>query len=216
VDPDAGRIGLTKVASGLAGPLAAVAAPGDANGLYVLENDTGRIVRIDLGTGAQSTFLDVPQNELSFTGERGAIGLAFHPDYAASGRLLVNLTRPDGDIAVIEYARSSADPLLADPIPLGTIIEVPHRTCSNHNAGSLAFGPLDGLPYIAVGDGGGPNNPLRTAQSRDSLLGKILRIDVDGDDFPDEAARDYAIPAGNPLVGAAGRDEIWDLGLRNP
>ena len=97
-----------------------------------------------------------------------------------------------------------------------TIITIPHPTFANHNGGSLAFGP-DGNLYISVGDGGGVNDPNGNAQNLDVLLGKILRIDVDGDDFPGDASRNYAIPGDNPFAGAMpGADEIWDYGLRNP
>ena len=112
--------------------------------------------------------------------------------------------------------RSAGDPALANPAPVRTIITIPHPTFGNHNGGSLAFGP-DGYLYVATGDGGGGNDPGDNAQNTAVLLGKILRLDVDGDDFPADASRNYAIPADNPFAGAtAGADEIWDYGLRNP
>ena len=167
-------------------------------------------------TGAQSVFLDIPAGQFSAGGERGVLGLAFHPDYATNGRFFVFLTNPAGDIEVREYLRSAGDPTLADPTPVRTIITIPHPTFGNHNGGSLAFGP-DGYLYIGTGDGGGGNDPAGNAQNTAVLLGKILRLDVNGDDFPADASRNYAIPADNPFAGAtAGADEIWDYGLRNP
>ncbi len=105
---------------------------------------------------------------------------------------------------------------MATPTPVQTILTIPHAEFANHNGGSLAFGP-DGNLYIGVGDGGSSNDPDGNAQNINVLLGKILRIDVDGDDFPGDATRNYAIPDGNPFAGATpGADEIWATGVRNP
>ncbi len=192
-------------------------APGDDGFVYALRKDVGDIVRINTATGAQSTFLDIPNAQFSSGGERGVLGLAFHPDYDANGRFFVFLTNPAGNIEVREYARSAGNPALADPtVPSRTIITIPHPTFANHNGGSLAFGP-DGYLYIATGDGGGANDPDGNAQNINSLLGKILRLDVNGDDFPADSSRNYAIPDDNPFAGATpGAGEIWAYGLRNP
>ena len=96
-----------------------------------------------------------------------------------------------------------------------TIITVPHPGQSNHNGGTVAFGP-DGYLYVSIGDGGGGGDPGENAQNINSLLGKILRIDVNSDAFPGDATRNYAIPSDNPFVGQPGADEIWAYGLRNP
>ena len=106
----------------------------------------------------------------------------------------------------------SANPNVADAASVTPIITIDQTTASNHKAGWLGFGP-DGYLYTALGDGGSTPN---AAQDINSLLGKILRIDVHGDAFPGDTARNYAIPADNPFVGAAGADEIFALGLRNP
>ncbi len=213
-DPQSGLIQATLVASGLGEPTFAGAAPGDPDGLYVTEKSSGRIVRVDLGTGAQTTFHDIPASDLSTSGERGLLNLAFHPDYAVNGRFFVFMTDPAGSIAVTEYQRSLADPLVADPAARA-VITIPHPAFDNHNGGSLAFG-LDGYLYISTGDGGGANDPSNNSQNPNTLLGKILRIDVDTDGFPSDNARNYAIPASNPFAASAGAVEIFALGVRNP
>lgn len=214
--PDAGTIAAVRVGAGFAAPLFAGAAPGDAGHLYVVEKASGEILRLDPATGTSTTFLDIPDNELSTVSERGLLGLAFHPDYATNGRFYVHLTRPDGDIEVREYtADPSGNPPTASLASARPVIVIEHSEFANHNGGALAFGP-DGYLYVAVGDGGGGNDPHENAQNTDVLLGKILRLDVDGDDFAADATRNYAIPADNPFAAGAGADEIWAYGLRNP
>ena len=144
------------------------------------------------------------------------LGLAFHPDYDTNGRFFVYLTNEAGDCEIREYQRQPGDPPTADPVYVQTIITIPHPSNTNHNGGSICFGP-DGNLYVSVGDGGGSNDLSNNAQNLDVLLGKILRIDVDSDDFAGDPERNYAIPADNPFAGAVdGADEIWDYGLRNP
>ncbi|HEV8389705.1 MAG TPA: PQQ-dependent sugar dehydrogenase [Dongiaceae bacterium] len=216
LDPNSGNINATLLANVGAGALFVTGAPGDDGFVYALRKDTGDIARINTNTGAQSTFLDIPDSQFSTQSERGVLGLAFHPDYAANGRFFVYLTNPTGDIEVREYARSAGDSAIADVAPVQTIITIPHSAFANHNGGSLTFGP-DGNLYIAVGDGGSANDPDGNAQNINVLLGKILRIDVNGDDFPGDPSRNYAIPDDNPFAGVTpGADEIWDYGLRNP
>jgi Ca2+-binding RTX toxin-like protein len=216
MDSSSGNITATLLADVGFGALFATGAPGDDGFVYALKKNSGEIVRIDAASGAQSTFLDIPDPEFSTQSERGVLGLAFHPDYESNGRFFVYLTNPTGDIELREYARSAGDPATADPALVQTILTIPHSTFANHNGGSLAFGP-DGYLYIATGDGGGSNDPDGNAQNLDVLLGKILRIDVDGDDFPADPSRNYAIPDDNPFAGAMpGADEIWAYGLRNP
>ena len=215
LDPHSGDINATLLTNVGSGAVFVTGAPGDDGFVYALRKDVGDIIRINTNTGAQSTFLAIPAAQFSSGGERGVLGLAFHPDYATNGRFFVFLTGPSGDIEVREYARSG-NPAVANSTVVQSIITIPHSEFANHNGGSLAFGP-DGNLYIATGDGGGGNDPHDNAQNINVLLGKILRIDVDGDGFPADATRNYAIPGGNPFAGAIpGAAEIWAYGLRNP
>jgi hypothetical protein len=160
-------------------------------------------------------FFDVPSTDLSFDGERGALGLAFHPDYAVNGKAYLHLTNEIGNIEIWEMLRSG-DPNVADPASARVLMTIARNPAfSNHNGGWIGFGP-DGFLYIGVGDGGGGNDPENNAQNINDLRGKMLRIDVNSDAFPLDPARNYAIPSGNPFVGIAGEDEIFAYGLRNP
>ncbi len=208
---DVGAIRVKLVGSGFDGAVVASAAPGDPGHLYVLRKDVGEIHILDPATGPSTLFLDIPQNQFTSGGEQGVLGLAFHPDYVANGRYFVHLVNPDGDIEIREYARS-ANPNAG---AVKTIIEVPHPVNGNHNGGTVVFGPNDGYLYVSIGDGGGGNDPNDNGQNKNTLLGKILRLDVNGDDFPD-TGRNYAIPEDNPFVGKDGADEVWAYGLRNP
>lgn len=214
VGPNAGQILATPVAAGFSSPVFAISAPGDPNRLYVVEKDLGRIILLDLSTGVRSTFLSIPTNQLSTGGEQGLLSLAFHPDYASNGRFFVNLVNANGDVEVRSYTRSAGNPDIANPTGT-TVITVPHPGQTNHNGGTVAFGP-DGYLYVSIGDGGGGGDPGENAQNINSLLGKILRLDINSDAFPADAARNYAIPSSNPFVGVTGADEIWAYGLRNP
>jgi len=194
------------VASGLEYPVFITHA-GDGSGrLFVIEQ-RGRIRVIKQGTLLNTPFLDITPQVL-FGGERGLLGLAFHPNYEQNGFLYINYTRQsDGATIVARYRVSAANPDLADPSSGITLLTIP-QPYSNHNGGCLQFGP-DGYLYIGMGDGGSGGDPQNFAQNIDSLLGKMLRIDVNH-------GNPYAIPADNPFVNQAGADEIWALGLRNP
>ena len=212
---DSHLIDAVRVASGLVGPLFAASPPGDPNRLFIVEQHTGRIRILDLNTGqiAGDHFLDLPDGSLAAGGEQGLLGLAFHPNYASNGLFYVNLTNQAGDTEVREYRRADADHADAGSARLILGYDQPF---TNHNGGWLGFGP-DGMLYIASGDGGSGGDPQNNAQNVNSLLGKILRIDVNSDAFPNDAARNYAIPQGNPFAGATpGADEVWLYGLRNP
>src|SRR5262249_39528682 len=127
----------------------------------------------------------------------------------------VNLINTSGNTEIRRYHVSS-DPNVADAASATPVITIPQPAGSgNHKAGWLGFGP-DGYLYAALGDGGGSNDQFHNGQNIDSLLGKILRIDVHGDAFPGDSTKNYAIPADNPFVGTAGADEIFAYGLRNP
>jgi glucose/arabinose dehydrogenase len=203
--------------TGLSRPLGFVQDPGDPTVQYVVEQG-GRIRAVQNGVLLGTDFLDVSSSILS-TGEQGLLGLAFPPDYAASGRFYINYTESThGDTVVARYKRSSTNPPIADPasekrMVWSTGLDHIGQPFGNHNGGHLAFGP-DGYLYIAVGDGGGTGDPFNNAQTPGTLLGKMLRIDVsvDGTDM-----KGFRVPADNPfLADAAYAPEIWDVGLRNP
>jgi len=213
--PGSFMIDATRVASGLFNPLWAASPPGDPDRLFIVEQHSGRIRILDLNTGRLNAdhFLDLPDSSLAGGSEQGLLGLAFHPNYATNGLFYVNLTNAAGDTEIREYRRADANHADAASSRLVLTFDQPF---ANHNGGWLAFGP-DGMLYITSGDGGSGGDPMNNAQNINSLLGKVLRIDVNGDAFPGDAARNYAIPANNPFAGAtAGADEIWLYGLRNP
>lgn len=197
---------LQLVTSGLSSPVFVTTPPGDTTRLFVVEQGgTIRVVRHD--SLLPIAFLDL-SSHIAAGGERGLLSLAFHPSYAANGYCYVYYTNPQGDIRVVRYT-VSANPDVADATTGDTILKVFHETNDNHNGGLLLFGP-DGKLYAGLGDGGAANDPPGNGQNLDTLLAKILRIDVDG-------GTPYATPADNPFVGHAGeRGEIWLYGLRNP
>ncbi|MGL4322217.1 MAG: PQQ-dependent sugar dehydrogenase [Paracoccaceae bacterium] len=209
-----GRILATRIGQGFEAPVFLTSAAGDPDRLYIVEK-TGQIKILNPTTGATTTFLDIPDAQLSTRGEQGLLCMAFHPDYATNGKFYVFAVNAAGNLEVREYARSTTNPNLANPGSGNVILSIDHPTNSNHNGGWIGFGP-DGMLYIATGDGGGGGDPLNNAQNTNSLLGKMLRIDVNGDDFAGNPNRDYAIPDDNPFANAAGADEIWATGLRNP
>jgi glucose/arabinose dehydrogenase len=201
------KIALVPRFSGLAAPVGVTHAGDNTGKLYVVER-AGRIRLIDNGTLLPTPFLDISTSVLS-GGEQGLLGLAFPPGYATTGRFYVNYTRvPDGNTVIARYQRT-ANPNVADPASDNILLTIP-QPFANHNGGQLAFGP-DGFLYIGLGDGGSGGDPQNNAQNDNSLLGKILRIDVESGVSP------YAIPPTNPFVSTAGaRGEIWAIGLRNP
>jgi glucose/arabinose dehydrogenase len=201
------RISFVVRAEGLTQPVQ-VADAGDGSGtLYVVEQG-GRIQTIRNGTLGAAPFLDISARVLA-GGERGLLGLAFPPGFAAKGYFYVNYTRGGDGATVVARYRVTQDPDVADPSS-EEILLVITQPFSNHNGGQIAFGP-DGFLYIGMGDGGSGGDPQGNAQNPAALLGKMLRIDVEGGAIP------YGVPPGNPFVGRTGfRGEIWALGLRNP
>ena len=196
---------LELVASGLSSPVYVTAPPGDAQRIFVVEL-TGTIKIIKNAVLLETPFLDL-QSVVSTGGEQGLFSMAFHPNYAQNGEFFVDYTDSNGDTRVDRY-RASSDPDVADAGSVELIITAA-QPFSNHNGGQLDFGP-DGMLYIALGDGGSGGDPLGNGQDLSTLLGTILRIDVDG-------GTPFAIPGDNPFVGdPAARDEIWAYGLRNP
>ncbi|MDR6966710.1 glucose/arabinose dehydrogenase [Flavobacterium arsenatis] len=196
-------LGLTSFATGFSDPVEIVNA-GD-NRLFVVEQ--GGTIKIVSATGTVTTtpFLNI-STLISTGGERGLLGLAFHPDYANNGYFYVNYTNTSGHTVIARYSVNTSNPNLAQTP--GTILLTINQPFSNHNGGTIKFGP-DGYLYIGMGDGGSGGDPNGYGQNINSLLGKMLRIDVDG-------TAPYTSPATNPYVGVAGADEIWAIGLRNP
>lgn len=151
--PDPGRITAQLIASGFSQSLFATSAPGDPDRLFVVEKGgVIRLLDLNIGATAATPFLQLPSGSLSTSGERGLLGLAFHPDYAANGRFYVYLTGTDGDIELREFTRASAN--AADPASGRLLLRIEHSQFDNHNGGWLGFGP-DGFLYMATGDGGG-------------------------------------------------------------
>lgn len=195
---------LEPVAGGFVTPLLVTHA-GDGSGRIFVVEQVGRVWSIQ--GGVRSLYLDVSA-KVNCCGERGLLGLAFHPEFEDNGKLFITYSRAADGANVLEKL-VVADPPNGNPPPNGEILLVIPQPFSNHNAGMLAFGP-DGYLYWSKGDGGAGGDPFNFAQNPQSLLGKILRLDVD-------VANGYANPPTNPYaVLGGGRGEIWALGLRNP
>ncbi len=210
-DPASVRVTLRRVLGGLDRPTA-VTASGDGSGrLFVLEQP-GRIRIVRDGRLLDRPFLDI-RSLVSCCAERGLLGLAFPPDFnPAGGTFFINYTDANGDTVVAAVSVDGGDEDLADRASLRPILHV-DQPFANHNGGGLAFGP-DGELYIGMGDGGSGGDPQGNGQRLDTLLGKILRIDVGGNTA---AGQPYGIPSDNPFTEDAGRrPEIWAYGLRNP
>ncbi|QOJ13371.1 MAG: PQQ-dependent sugar dehydrogenase [Planctomycetia bacterium] len=225
-----------RIQAGLVRPIYVTAPAGDFNRLFIISqrdiasqtlSTSGRIKVLDLTTNTikPNDFLVV--DNVSANSEQGLLGMAFHPQYEENGYFYVCYTEwPSPGVSVIaRYQRSETNPDMADPGSAAVVLRLAQPN-SNHNGGWIGFGP-DGYLYAAFGDGGSQNDPGNRAQDiTDQLLGKMLRIDVDGpndivgdeddDAFPGNADRNYSIPPDNPFVGITGDDEIWAYGLRNP
>ena len=209
--PDPAAVELVEVARGFRRPLLVTHAGDGSNRLFVVEQG-GVIHVIQDGVVLETPFLDVSDliHRDVFSGgytERGLLGLAFHPEYASNGLFYINYTDTSGNTVVAQYSVSS-DPNVADPASAVTVL-TQEQPYANHNGGHMVFGP-DGYLYIAMGDGGSAGDPQNNGQNPATLLGSLLRIDVNEDGT-------YAIPEDNP----ANRDsrfapEVWAYGLRNP
>jgi glucose/arabinose dehydrogenase len=180
---------------------------GDGSGRLFIVEKPGRILILKGGELLSTPFLDISAKVGSRYTEQGLLGLAFHPNYARKGLFYVNYTDGNGNTVIARFHVSADNPDLADPGSEADILRV-DQPYNNHNGGGLAFGP-DGYLYIGLGDGGSEGDPLLTGQNLRTLLGKMLRIDVDH-------GTPYAIPAGNPFAKGGGLPEIWAYGLRNP
>jgi glucose/arabinose dehydrogenase len=206
------NIRLEQVAPGLTMPVTVTNAGDGTSRLFIVEQ-TGQIRILIGGTVLPTPFLDI-SDLVSCCGEQGLLGLAFHPDYTTNGFFYVDYTDVAGNTMVARYQVSESDPNVADPDSAQTVL-TQDQPFSNHNGGQLAFGP-DGYLYIALGDGGSGGDPQGNGQNLETWLGKILRVDINGDDFPGDPDRNYAVPPDNPFVNTAGLDEIWAYGVRNP
>ncbi len=196
------------VATGFARPVHVAAPPLDPRRVFVVEQP-GRIRVIRDGTLLPQPFLAI-EDIVGYGGERGLLSVAFHPRYATNGRFFVYYTDDAGDIVIARY-QVSGDPDLADASSGTIVLTITHQPNVNHNGGQLAFGP-DGYLYAGTGDGGGGGDPQGNGQNDATLLGKLLRLDVDVDTPPY-----YVAPPTNPFVGPGDpRAEIWAKGLRNP
>ena len=196
----------TRIASGLSSPVDLQSAPGDRARLFVVEQ-VGRIRIIRNGGVLPVPFLDIV-GRVGSGGERGLLGLAFHPAFAQNGRFFVNYTDHSGHTHIAEFRAANAAADTVDPSTERQILFVT-QPFANHNGGSLAFGN-DGMLYAGLGDGGSGGDPLGNGQSLQTHLGKILRFNVD-------AGVPTAAPADNPFVGnPAALPLIWAYGLRNP
>jgi glucose/arabinose dehydrogenase len=201
------NLALTLVKGGFTGPVLVTNAGDGSNRLFVVEQ-RGLIRVIQGGTTLPTPMLDL-RGSITSGGERGLLGLAFDPRFPTLPYIYVNFTDRNGNTAISRYTIGSNPNVVArgSGVRLLTI----GQPYSNHNGGNLAFGP-DGFLYIGMGDGGGAGDPQNRAQNLNSLLGKMLRIDV----HHSTSRTRYAIPRTNPYVGRTGNDLIWSRGLRNP
>jgi glucose/arabinose dehydrogenase len=186
---------------------------GDDRLFIVEKRGVIEILQLD-GTTNLTPFLDIQNIVLTPGGnydERGLLGLAFHPDYINNGYFYVNYIDNFGNTQISRFSVSTSDPSIADPDSEFQILEV-EQPYINHNGGCLRFGP-EGYLYIGLGDGGSAGDPENRSQNLQTLLGKMLRIDIDNT----EGSTNYAVPSNNPFVGDPNAlDEIWSYGLRNP
>lgn len=208
VVPSRIHLGLTEIVSGLSAPVGVTNARDSSGRLFVVEK-TGAIRIVKGGSLLPEPFIDLTRF-VSDGGEQGLLGLAFHPSYRTNGKLYVSYADLNGTSVIREFRVSGADPDRVDTRTGRTLLRV-KQPYANHNGGHIAFGP-DGLLYIGFGDGGSGGDPGNRAQSRSTLLGKLLRIDVNRR----TGSLAYGIPSTNPYVGRSGLDQIWAYGLRNP
>jgi glucose/arabinose dehydrogenase len=205
--PADGSFLVTKVASGFARPTFVTNAGDNSNRLFVLEKP-GRIRVIKAGLLVAQPYLDISSLVGSNSNEQGLLGLAFHPDFEKNGRFFVAYTAKNGDNTVAEYKAPDPASDFADAAS-GKVLFAVADQYPNHNGGMLAFGP-DGYLYVSMGDGGSGGDPNGNGQNINSMLGKLLRIDVN-------SGSPYGIPATNPFASRTdARKEVWAYGLRNP
>jgi len=202
-----GQLTLVPVTSGLTKPLG-IENAGDGTGRLFIVEQAGRIRVVKGGKLQSGAFLDITA-KVDEDGERGLLGLAFHPDFETNHELFVHYVRNGGDIVISRFTANAANTSVASSSEV-ILFTIEHSSQTNHNGGAMAFGP-DGYLYIAIGDGG--SGQAANARDLDQRLGKILRIDVDGSNA---GGGNYGYPASNPYVGTTGDDAIFASGLRNP
>ncbi|PZU90957.1 MAG: cadherin [Chryseobacterium sp.] len=186
-------------------PVEIVASPTNDNRLFVVQQSgTIRILNTN-GTFETNNFLNIT-DRVNFSGEMGLLGLAFHPQFATNRYFYVYYNRAGRTITVSRFTANSSNPNTADPATEKVLLSI-EKPFTNHNGGSIHFG-ADGYLWISTGDGGSGGDPNNNGQNKNSLLGKLLRIDVNSENS-------YNVPADNPFVGIDGADEIWSYGLRN-
>jgi glucose/arabinose dehydrogenase len=203
--PDPGLYTWRSIRSGLTNPVGLENASDGTGRLFVIEQ-RGVIRIIQNGEFLSPAFLDISGRVQSTASEQGLLGLAFHPHYSENGYFYVNYTQSNGDTSISRFQVTS-DPNQADAGSETQLLHIP-QPFGNHNGGVIKFGP-DGYLYLGLGDGGSGGDPQGNGQSLGTLLGKVLRIDVDG-------GQPYAIPPDNPFTDGGGLPEIWAFGLRNP
>jgi glucose/arabinose dehydrogenase len=204
----AATVVLKPVASGLSKPVLVTNAHDGSGRLFIVEK-TGKIRVMKNGALLPTPLINLT-SQVSTGSEQGLLGLAFHPSFKTNGLFYVDFTRLNGDTVIDQYRVSPTNGNVAVLSSVRHIIAIA-QPYANHNGGDIVFGP-DGYLYIGMGDGGSAGDPGNRAQNVNSLLGKILRINVNGS----VGTQQYRIPSGNPYIGRTGRDEIWSLGLRNP
>lgn len=205
------EVTLSPVVDGFDQPLGVVQPDDGSDRLFVVEQG-GLIKIVREGATLDEPFLDVTDVVGTNGSERGLLSMAFHPDYAENGLFYIDYTDTNGDSVIARY-QVSDDPDRADRESAQTLMQV-DQPFANHNGGLLRFGP-DGYLYIGFGDGGSGGDPNGNAQNLQTVLGKVLRLDVDPEAVTDD--QPYLIPEDNPFVDQAGaRPEIWAYGLRNP
>lgn len=201
--------------TGLSSPVFLTNAGDGTRRIFIVQQGSSQVGTIRVAQpGSTTTTQYLSVSGVATGGERGLLGLAFHPNFSTNRRFFIYYTRQsDGAIQIDEYEQDATNPNIANPNRVRQIITVPHPTFSNHNGGTIAFGP-DGYLYAGPGDGGSGNDPNSNAQNINSLLGKMLRIDIN---TPVGQTPAYNIPPDNPYAGATpGADEIYSIGLRNP
>lgn len=206
--PQSNSLRLQPISTSLSSPVFMTAPPNDSTRLFIVQQ--GGLIRVfDVVGGSLLTdpFLNV-SSLLSTGGERGLLGMAFDPQYAANRQFYIFYTNTAGNIVIARYLRNITDPNLADSSSAVTLLTVAHPNFSNHNGGMLAFGP-EGCLYAGIGDGGDSGDPNNNGQNLSSLLGKLLRLNPD----TGGACSNGII---NPFILIGGAQQVWSLGLRNP